>query len=176
MNKMRLTAMLVVALTPGYVGCGGFGSPTAPDSTPGVVAGNAADLGNPADESHHALRGWGAINPEPAVPPEPEADRTSRYQLVRLANSLDLVVSQAAAPYTLVFRTQDGICDDSFDVYVNGNGPLYRYRHRSSSEQFPVHRVPIEASIVTTTTVNVSFLNVAVDNCGFAAVYYVRVE
>jgi hypothetical protein len=176
MKKVRFTMMLAVALTPGYVGCGGFGSPTAPDSTSGVVAGNAADMGNPADESHHALRGWGAINPEPSVPPEPGADRTSRYQLVRLANSLDLVVSQSDTAYTLVFRTQDGSCDDSFDVYVNGTGPLYRYRHRNSSDLFPVHRVPIDASIVKTTTVNVSFLNVAVDNCGFAAVYYVRVE
>lgn len=119
---------------------------------------------------------WGEINNEQSYPAEAGADRSSRFQLVRLSNSLDLVAPQSSVDYTLVFRTQDGACDDSFDVYVNGRGPLYRYRHRDSSDRFPVHRVPVPASVVTTTTLTVNFLNVAKDNCGLAAVYYVRIE
>lgn len=178
MKPNGFAAMLVLTLTAASVACGGFASPSAPDPAPVPTApsGDSVDMGNPSDEAHHALKGWGAVSTETAVPPEPGADRTARYQLARLSNSLDLVVSAPAAAYTLVFRTQDGACDDSFDLYVNGGGPLYRYRHRDSSDLFPTHRVPIEASMVPTTTLRITFVNVATDNCGFAAVYYVRAE
>lgn len=177
MRPKPFAAMLVL-LTLASHGCGGFGSPSAPEPvTPPIApSGDSVDMGNPSDEAHHALRGWGKVSEETSVPPEPGADRTARYQLARLPNSLDLVVAAAASPYTLVFRTQDGACDDSFDVYVNGAGPLYRYHHRDSADLFPIHRVPIDASIVRTTTLTISFTNMATDNCGFAAVYYVRAE
>jgi hypothetical protein len=133
-------------------------------------------MGNPADEAHHNLGGWGEIRRELSFPQEPDADRTARFQLVRLPNLLELAVPQAATPYTLVFRTEDGTCDDSFDVYVNGSGPMYRYRHGVSGDRFPTHRVPIEASLVMTTTVQVNFHNIAVDNCGYAAVFFAQLE
>ena len=181
MRAQRVSRVLALFLVSASVACGGFGSlPTAPDSTAAgpspSVSGSSVDLGNPADESQHSLQGWGESNPEPWYPPEADADRTSRFQLVRLPNSVDLSVPQAGITRTLVFRTQDGSCDDSFDVYVNGTGPLYKYRHRVSSDRFPIHRVPIDASILTSTTLTVTFLNVAVDNCGFAATYFVRTE
>jgi hypothetical protein len=166
-----MAVLLAVATSSG---CGGFEAPTAP--TPPPTTGNAVDMGNPVDEAHHALKGWGALNAGVTVPPEPGADRTSRYQLIRLPNSLELAIAEPARPFTLTFRTEDGSCDDSFDIYVNGHGPLLQYRHRQAADDFPVHRVPVSADVVPTTIVTVTFQNVAVDNCGFAAVYYVRVE
>lgn len=142
----------------------------------GIGTDNHADLGNPADEQFHNLRGWGSINPGPPFPPESGADRTSRYQLLRSSNSVDLVVPQAAIPYTLTFRTQDGGCDDSFDVYINDSGPVYRYGHRTSSDTFPVHRVQLSSTLITSRTVKVTFRNTATDGCGLAAVYYARLD
>lgn len=178
MRPRGFAVMLALTIAAGSAACGGFASPAAPDPTPVPLpsSGDSVDIGNPSDEAHHALQGWGAISTDSAFPTEPGADRTARYQLARLSNSVELVVGAPAVPYTLVFRTQDGACDDSFDLYVNGAGPLYRYRHRDSSELFPTHRVSIDASVVTTTTLKVTFMNVATDNCGFAAVYYVRAE
>jgi hypothetical protein len=176
MKRIAKSAVAVLFLLSSSFACGEFSSPTAPGSGSPPPAGSAVDLGNPADEALHNLQGWGEVNQDVSFPPEPNADRTARYQLVRLSNSLELLVPQAGTPYTLVFRTQDGTCDDSFDLYVNGKGPLYSYRHRTSIDRFPVHRVPIAASVVTTTSVHVNFVNVAVDNCGLAAVYYVRVD
>ena len=167
-------ALTAVCLAVVLAACGGFESPTAP--TPAPTTGSAVDMGNPADEAQHNLKGWGGINRGTSVPPEPGADRTSRFQLVRLANRVELAVSQPAVPYTLSFRTEDGTCDDSFDVYVNESGPLYRYRHRASEDWFPVHQVAVPAQLVTSTIVTINFQNVAVDNCGFAAVYYVRLD
>src|SRR5690349_12634884 len=113
---MRFAAVLASIIVVSVAGCGGFGTPTAPEPAPPTIepSGDSVDMGNPSDERHHALRGWGNVSTETSVPPEPGADRTARYQLARLPNSLDLVVSAAASPYTLVFRTQDGACDDSF--------------------------------------------------------------
>ena len=173
MTPNALAPALLLLVT-SSVACSGFDPPTAP--TPLPTTESSVDMGDPADEARHALRGWGQINTGVSYPPEPGADRTSRYQLVRLPNYVELAVPRAAAPYLLGFRTQDGTCDDSFDVYVNDRGPLYRYRHRTSSDDFPIHQVAIPAEIVTSTIVNINFQNVAIDNCGFAAVYYVRLD
>jgi hypothetical protein len=133
-------------------------------------------MGDPADEAVHNLRGWGDIRRELSFPPDPGADRTARFQLVRLPNLVELAAPRAGASYVLVFRTEDGTCDDSFDLFVNGSGPIYRYRHGVSGDRFPTHRVPIDASLVATTIIQVNFHNIAVDNCGYAAVFFVQLE
>ncbi|HMF56047.1 MAG TPA: hypothetical protein VK619_06785 [Pyrinomonadaceae bacterium] len=141
-----------------------------------AAADNYVDLGNPEDEQLHNLQGWDAINP--GLLPQPTADdRTSRYQTPRGSSSVELFVPQAGMAYTLVFRTEDGSADDSFDVYVNDQGPVYKYRHGGAVGQgYPLHQVNVEASLITDRTVKVRFKNRAHDDWGRAAVYFVALK
>lgn len=135
---------------------------------------NYADLGNREDEKFHDLRGWGAVN---AVLPQGMAlDHTSRYQSLRRSNSVKLFVSQTGAPYSLTIRSEAGLCDDSFEVYVNDNGPLYVYKNKEASTMKTLHQITIDASLVNDTTVEVTFKNIAEDSCGRAAINYVSLE
>lgn len=132
------------------------------------------DLGNEFDEWQHNLEGWGGVNPG-LLPPQLDPDRTSRYQLLRGANSVTLPVPKPGASYVLGFRTEDGSCDDSFDVYVNGGGPVYSYRAKTASATFfPLHKVPLRDSLLLEPTARITFLNRATDGCGLAATYFVR--
>jgi CSLREA domain-containing protein len=131
-----------------------------------------ADLGNPADEALHQLEGWGAINPG-LLPPEIDADRTSRYQLLRGVNALTLAVPLPGIGHTLRFRTEDGVCDDSFDVYLDGVR-IYSYRAETTSATFfPLHEVELSGSQLAHGAVRIGFVNTAADSCGLAAVYFV---
>lgn len=134
---------------------------------------NYADLGNSEDERFHALSGWGRVNP--GLLPRSDTDLTSRYQSLRGYSSADLFVTQTLTPYRLTFRSEDGHCDDSFDVYVNGR-LVYIYNHRGPPTDFPIHSISIPAELVISSRVRVMFLNRSRDNCGLAAVYYVRLD
>ncbi|MBD0373112.1 MAG: hypothetical protein ICV60_19885 [Pyrinomonadaceae bacterium] len=135
---------------------------------------NYADLGDAEDEKFHDLRGWGAVNA--VLPKGMSRDITSRYQNLRASNSVKLFVSQVGTPYNLTFRAEAGLCDDSFEVYVNNTGPLYVYRNKESSPMKALHQIRIDASIINDTTVEVSFRNIAEDSCGRAAISYVSLE
>lgn len=135
---------------------------------------NYADLGNPEDEQFHDLRGWSSINA--ALPKGMAVDRTSRYQSIRRSNSVRLFVSQPGVPYNLTIRSEAGMCDDSFEVYVNGNGPLYVYKNKEVSKMRALHRITLDASQISDTTVEVTFRNIAEDSCGRAAINYVSLE
>jgi len=132
------------------------------------------DLGNEFDEWQHNLEGWGDVN-NGLLPPEIDTDRTSRYQLLRGSNSVSMKVPEPGMPYVLAFRTEDGLCDDSFDVYVNGVGPIYSYRAMALPDTiFPLHKVLVQGSLLTEATARITFLNRATDGCGLAATYFVR--
>ncbi|HEY0323446.1 MAG TPA: hypothetical protein VGC66_20985 [Pyrinomonadaceae bacterium] len=138
------------------------------------AADNYVDLGNPDDEKFHDLRGWGGVN---AVLPKGLAlDRTSRYQSLRGSNSVKLFVSQLGTPYSLTFRSEAGLCDDSFEVYVNNTGPLYVYKNKEASTMKAFHQITIDASLINDTTVEVTFRNIAEDGCGHAAIGFVSLE
>jgi hypothetical protein len=132
-----------------------------------------ADLGNEFDEPRHHLRGWGLINPG-LLAPEIDPDRTSRYQLLRGSNTVYLAVPVPGAAHTLSFRTEDGVCDDSFAVYVNDRGPAYSYRADPARYIFPLHQVPLDGSWLSGATARITFVNTAQDTCGLAATYFVR--
>jgi len=141
---------------------------------PSPSADNYVDLGNPADESYHNLQGWGGSQTPPANPfVSPSGDRTKRYQSLRGSNSVDLFVPQAGRQYVLVAEVEDGGCVDSFQLLVNGQGPLYSYAAHHLGNQAIVHTVAIAASVITSQRVTITFKNVAPDNCGLAAVYNV---
>ncbi|HEX8176165.1 MAG TPA: hypothetical protein VF543_13700 [Pyrinomonadaceae bacterium] len=135
---------------------------------------NYVDLGNPGDEQFHELRGWSGVNA--TLPKGLAVDRTSRYQSVRGSNSVKLFISQPAVPYNLTIRSEAGLCDDSFEVYVNGNGPLYVYKNKEAVRIKALHRIKLDASVISDTTVEVTFRNIAEDSCGRAAISYVLLE
>ncbi|OLE54743.1 MAG: hypothetical protein AUG51_06450 [Acidobacteria bacterium 13_1_20CM_3_53_8] len=138
-------------------------------------ADNYVDMGNPEDERLHNAQGWGAIN-SGLLPQTNAEDRTSRYQTLRGSSSVELFVPQVGVAYTLLFRTEDGAADDSFDVYVNDQGPVYKYRHGASGQDYPLHQVNIEASLITDSRVKVRFKNRAHDEWGRAAVYFIALK
>lgn len=133
---------------------------------------NYADLGNQDDERFHFLSGWDRVNP--GLLSRPDTDQTSRYQSLRGQNSVNLFVNQTWMPHRLTFRSETGYCDDSFAVYVNGRR-LLTYNHDKKPD-FPIHSVRVGAELVLNQRVNITFVNTARDNCGLAAIYYVRLD
>jgi hypothetical protein len=142
-------------------------------AVPAPAADNYVDLGTPADEAFHALTGWSVVNPG-LLPGAIDPDRTSRYQS-SVDNTVDLFVSQANVPYMFTMRTEDGVCDDSFDVFVN-NTKMYSYRHRQSPDAFPLHRMLLPASLIPGTTVHVTVKDTSSQSCGLAAIYFIRID
>jgi len=102
------------------------GGSNGPCSTPGADA--CADVGNPADEFYHNLSGWGANEmADPGSPATPSGDRSVRFQALQVDNSLHLFLPQANVAYTLLTEVADGDCDDSFEIHINGQNPVYTY-------------------------------------------------
>ena len=137
-------------------------------------ADNYADLGNPEDEVFHDLRGWGGTSG--LLPKSYALDRTARYQSLQGSNSVKLFVSQTGVAYSLTIGGEAGLCDDSFEVYVNNQGPLYVYQNKEASSMKSFHQVTIDAALVADTTVTVTFRNIATDSCGYAAINFVALE
>lgn len=130
------------------------------------------DLGSPDDERFHNLNGWNKINS--GLLPRPDTDRNSRYQTLRGQSSMDLFVAEPMISYRLTFRSEAGYCDDSFEVYLNGY-LVHKYTHDKKPD-FPIHSVDIPAKFFGSSNVRVVFKNLAKDNCGMAAIYYVRLD
>ena len=138
---------------------------------------NFTDLGNAEDEAQHNLVGWGAAQGPPDNPlVSPSGDRTKRYQALRGDNSLDLLVDTVNVSYLLTAEVEDGWCTDNFEIYINGEGPLYQYEGLNAGTgptNAMVHRVLVLAEYITQPKVTVTFRNTSTDNCGLAAVYNV---
>lgn len=130
-----------------------------------------ADLGATSDEAHHDLMGWSIYEENsPTIPPT--GDDTKRFQLLHGDSSLTLSVPHANAPYLLLTEVEDGGCDDSFEIYVNGQGPLYSYQADPTLEGIGVmHIVSVPRELISTTDVLVMYRNTASDSCGYAAVF-----
>ena len=149
-------------------------------NTQTTVPDNFADLGNLEDEAQHNLIGWGATQGPPENPHvSPSGDTTKRYQALRTNNSLDLGVEQVNVPYLLTTEVEDGVCTDNFEIYVNGEGPLYRYQGvnaGTANVDVVPHRVVVPAEYATQPRVTVTFRNTSTDDCGLAAVYNVALK
>jgi hypothetical protein len=138
------------------------------------AADNYVDLGNLEDEKFHDLRGWGRVNT--ILPKGMALDITSRYQRPRGSSSVKLFVSQPGTPYGLNIKSEAGLCDDSFEVYVNDQGPLYVYKNKEVSTLKTFHHIRLDASLINDTAVEVTFRNIAGDSCGRAAISFVALE
>jgi hypothetical protein len=153
------------------------GEAASTQNGPCVISGYdaCADIGNPADEAFHYLTGWGANERGgPVIPPS--GDPSKRYQPLRGESSVKLEVSQLNIPYTLYTEVEDGGCDDSWAIYINGQGPIYTYYARPLIDTGLAHQVVIPASYFQDTTITITFRNLASDNCGLAAVFYVKLQ
>ncbi|MCZ7546506.1 MAG: hypothetical protein M5R40_24590 [Anaerolineae bacterium] len=126
------------------------------------------DLGDLQDEVSHNLQGWGGAWYN--QPPSPSGDTSFRYQFVRGWASLILCIPQVGIDYVLTIEIQDFGCTDNFQVYVNGNGPLYDYV-ATPVEAVIAHEVPIPANLILDPVVEITFRNTSTDDCGAAAVY-----
>jgi uncharacterized repeat protein (TIGR01451 family) len=139
-----------------------------------------ADLGNFDDEATHNLVGWGDAQGPPDNPfISPSGDRTKRYMLLHGDNSLDLRVSGVGVSYLLAAEVEDGHCTDNFEIYVNGQGPLYSYTGTNAGTgniAVVHHDVVIPQEYITGTLVTITFRNTATDDCGLAAVYNVGLQ
>lgn len=184
--KSRLSIILALFFLAGATALSSYSQtvtfklgPVAPASTgksQPPAADSYVDMGDPEDERFHNLQGWWKLNTGPA-PPVNTGDLTSRYQTLRRENSVDLFVERAGVGYGLVFKTEDGGCDDSFEVYVNDSPePLYTYRHGKAGNYYPLHYVNVDAGLITSQTVKVTFKNTAQDPCGHGAVYFVTLK
>ena len=141
---------------------------------PTPAADSCVDFGDSSDEAYHNLIGWGSSELGGTIIP-PSKDPSKRRQLLQGDNYVDLFVSQANSPYVLLTEVEDGGCDDSFALYVNGHGPLYTYHAKPEVNAAVSHVISIPASVVTSTTVTINYKNVASDACGLAAVFNANV-
>jgi hypothetical protein len=146
---------------------------SSPCGSPALDA--CADIGEPSDEVYHSLVGW-SINEigGPVIPPS--GDSSKRFQLLRGDNSLILFVPQANTPYILLTEVEDGGCDDSFEIYVNGQGPVYTYFSDPMFDGAILHTITIPANLISSTSVTITYRNIASDNCGLAAVFNAKLE
>lgn len=136
----------------------------------------SVDLGDPASEASHNLKGWGGAQGAKENPhPSPSGDSSKRFQLLRSDNSLELDGSVPSQGYNLVTEVEDGGCDDSFQIIVNGE-PVYQYQSRRTGREVIQHKVNIPPKTIKQSKTIVNFRNSATDSCGAAAVYNVRLE
>lgn len=129
--------------------------------------------GNPFDEGENNIQGWGDAQVPPANSlKSPSGDNTKRYMVLRGDSSVEFSIKKNCVPYTLIFEVEDGDCDDTFWVLVNGM-EIYYYSSQHKGSVI-LHKVEIPAEFIKDTTLKVTFRNAANDGCGLAAVYNVR--
>jgi hypothetical protein len=186
MKGMRIAAVGLLAL-PAMLLAGGSvasvqtvpaptGTPPLLTETPPVAADEYVDLGNTEDEALHELDGWDELVAPPDNPyVSPTGDRTKRYQAADELNSVTLFVAGVGSAHTLIAEVEDGWCNDNFKLYVNDQGPVYSYSGHHLQNQAVVHVAGLEASLITSERVKVTFENTRDDGCGRAAVYNVRI-
>ncbi|MBN1361525.1 MAG: hypothetical protein JW993_13085 [Sedimentisphaerales bacterium] len=132
-----------------------------------------ADLGNPLDEIGHNLIGCDAVG---SWGTSPSGDTTARCQRLGADNMLEVCVAQTGIDYLLTAEVVDGTCDDSFQIYVNGSGPLYSYvSNQNDGITIETHQVVMPSSYITGLRVQINFKNMSNDiSCGSATMPYGR--
>jgi hypothetical protein len=132
-----------------------------------------ADLGNLSDEINHNLRGWDQVG---SWGGSSSGDTTARCQLIGADNLLEFCVEQTNIPYVLSAEIVDGTCEDNFEIYVNGIGPIYSYiSNKNDGITIKTHQVIIDSGYIPYSLVEVNLKNTSNDlGCGDAAMYYGR--
>ena len=109
------------------------------------------DIGDPASEAWHCLRGWGPIEPETSggayggiddcrVTWEPGAPDKMRYR----SASFILKVPRGYRATTLVLQALDGLADDSFAIFINWR-KVYSYEgQQTGTEDWITHTIPLK--------------------------------
>lgn len=132
-----------------------------------------ADLGNPASEANFYLRGWGRAE---SIMVSPSGDTSKRFQRLRGDNSLTFTSLLPGVNYQLTAEVEDGACDDSFNILVNGTEMYSFTADHDSTAVIRPHTVFVPYYLLTRDELEVTFRNTATDSCGLAAVFNVRLE
>jgi hypothetical protein len=108
------------------------------------------DIGDPASEAWHRLRGWGPIEPETSgggwggiddcrVTWEPGTPDRMWHR----SASFILKVPYGYRATTLILQVLDGLADDSFVVFVNWR-KVYSYEgQQTGTEDWVIHTIPL---------------------------------
>ena len=136
------------------------------------------DLGNSLSENTHNVigRGW-AESPQFNPYKSPSGDNSKRYMTIGEDCSLDMHIRELNVPYTLNFEVEDGNCDDSFRVLVDGK-EIYVFTGQNkgtNNVETKLHYATLPKEYAINPTLRIAFKNTACDNCGKAAVYNVGV-
>ncbi len=113
------------------------------------------------DENCHNLVGWG----------EPKSE--NRLMNLRQEQSLNLLVGDLDKNHKLSFKHYDGLCDDSFEVYIE-NKRIFPFVHYEGGNL--IEKINIDASLITSDIITITFKNTASDDCGYAGVDWVKIE
>ncbi|HET8630681.1 MAG TPA: hypothetical protein VFL91_24955 [Thermomicrobiales bacterium] len=149
--------------------------PAASSSSPAPAATYSSEvfLGDPVSEAGHDLRNWGPVTT--ALVAGQPTYRTARLQTLDGNNAITFKRVVPGVDYVLTAIVDDGSCDDSFDIVVNGAVlEQYQAQHGYVARR---HQVRVPADLVTGDQVTVVFHNrAAADACGLAGVFYVQLE
>jgi pimeloyl-ACP methyl ester carboxylesterase len=130
-------------------------------------------LANPATAVYHNLRGWGPT----ASISDPLIDNPGKNQMIGGTSSLDLyvdpprLINGVPESYNLRFVFGNGPCDDTFDVYANGQ--LVWPGFDDGSDAFIAL---VKGEYIKKRRVTVSFVNRSSDGCGFAPIVTVTLN
>lgn len=122
-------------------------------------------MGDAASEASHNLQNWSYT--ETAI-----GGRTIRYQALRGDSTLTFTNVTPGQDYLLTAVVYDGYCDDSFQIMVGGL-VLSDFKSVDGILDRTLPMI-VPSSIVTSSTMVVTFRNRATDTCGRAGVYNVQ--
>lgn len=136
------------------------------------------DLGNSLSESSHSVigRGW-AESPQFNPYTSHSGDKSKRYMNIGEDCSLDMHIKELDVPYTLNFEVEDGNCDDSFRVLVDGKETyVFTGQNKGTGNvEAKSHYAAIPKEYAINPILKITFKNTASDKCGKAAVYNVKI-
>lgn len=133
---------------------------------------SCVDLGNLADEQFHFLSNWGEAGDGLLIPVSGDAD--AWFQVLRETSLVSLSLADSNTGHRFTIEFEDGLCDDSFEVYIDSQGPIYAYSADPDGYGGMTTHIPIFEELLQSEDVLVAVTNIASDNCGLAKTYNIK--
>lgn len=115
-----------------------------------------------SDDACHNIEGWNSTNGE------------DKWMSLNANQYVDLWTDYPGEAHTLTFKHYDGLCDDSFNLYVNEQN-LFSYDHGTGTGAI-TEEVNVPAYLIDSNTVALRFRNLAADTCGHAGIDWINLE
>lgn len=132
------------------------------------------DLGESEDEQYHNLNNWGNISQGLWVPDS--GDTNGRFQSLQEVSTAELWLSQIEGGYDLIVESEDGGCDDSFQIVMNGYGPMFTFTAEPDEYGAVTTSIPIFSELLSSNTVLINLQNRAKDSCGSAKTFNIQMR